>query len=295
MSETVRCMICGAELEWVTGHHLRTQHGISTEDYKRMFPGVSTYSPSLGRKVSKGLLGHECTEDTKQKISEATTGQTRSEEVREQMSRSATGRVASSETRSRMSTSMIELWKDPEYLAKMKKRLGRPSSEETNQKIAHSLQTAISEAYKNDPTYSKRVSKGVTATMLRKWQDPEFVQCWSEGMSKAMSRVSQGPNNSEQQLQSILDSHFPGEWEYVGDGKVWFGGRNPDFINVNSKKQVIEMFGVYWHDTDLFPDRPTEEELTVHYKKYGIDCLIFWEYDIWDEENVVARVKELMR
>ena len=109
-------------------------------------------------------------------------------------------------------------------------------------------------------------------------------------MAEAQGRK---PNGRELQLQSVLDRHFLNEWKFVGDGQFNLGGRNPDFMNVNSKKQVIEVFGYYWHDPVLFPNRPTEEELIAHYKSFGFDCIVFWEYDVYNEEEVVTRVKKM--
>jgi len=119
---------------------------------------------------------------------------------------------------------------------------------------------------------------------IERWKNPEYARSVS---------CHKKPNGSELQLQSILDKRFPGKWKYVGDGQFWVGGRNPDFINTNGKRQVIEMFGVFWHDPDYFPNRPTKDELIAHYKKYSFDCLVFWEFDVWcDENSITERIKD---
>ena len=115
------------------------------------------------------------------------------------------------------------------------------------------------------------------------WKDPEVAR-------RRLVRLS--PNDSELQLQNVLDKHFPKEWKYVGNGQMWVDGRNPDFTNVNGKKQVIELFGIYWHDPILFPKRPTEEELVAHYGRFGFDCIVIWEYDIYDELNITNLVRD---
>jgi len=119
--------------------------------------------------------------------------------------------------------------------------------------------------------------------MRERWQDPEYAH--------SVLRHRQ-PNGCEFQLQSVLDKHFLNEWKYVGDGTFWLAGKNPDFMNIDGKKQVIEVFGYHWHDSTYFPNRMSEEELIAHYKKYGFDCLVFWEYDVYSEEEVVERVHE---
>jgi len=45
----------------------------------------------------------------------------------------------------------------------------------------------------------------------------------------------------------------------------------------------------------LFPDRPTEEELTTHYKTYGFDCLVIWEYDVWNEVLALKELNKIRR
>jgi len=233
--------------------HLWYEHGITFDEYKERFPGAAL------RVVS---------ERTRQQASESLLGRPgtfqgrmHSEATKEQIRESLTGGTYSEVSKQRISKSH-----EGNMCA-----LGHIVSEKSR----------------------RAISEGVSYSMKRTWKDPEYVQHWSEGMSRAMSRVSRGPNDSELQLQSILDKHFPSEWKYVGNGQARFGNRNPDFINVNGRKQVIEMFGLYWHDPDLFPNRPTEGELVAHYKKFGIDCVVIWEYDIFDEDEIVRKVKEL--
>ena len=75
-------------------------------------------------------------------------------------------------------------------------------------------------------------------------------------------------------VEEYLNSKFPGEWKYIGkDREVSIGGKYPDFININGKKEVIEVWGFYWHFGE------NEEALMEHYKKYGFKCLVIWDYE----------------
>jgi len=79
-----------------------------------------------------------------------------------------------------------------------------------------------------------------------------------------------GPNKQEVKLQSILNDLFPGVYEFVGDFKMWVGGKNPDFVSVDGSKKVIEFYGTYWH-----PENSGEEDHRMdHFKKHGLDTLI---------------------
>ena len=95
-----------------------------------------------------------------------------------------------------------------------------------------------------------------------------------------------GPNWSEIFVGMYLEEHFPGKWAYNGSGEqgICIGGRVPDFININGRKEVIEVFGSYWH-----PDSDVEDRM-VHYKKYGFDCRVIWEYECTPED--IGRILE---
>lgn len=83
----------------------------------------------------------------------------------------------------------------------------------------------------------------------------------------------------ERFLESYLNEEHPGEYRYIGTSReVSIGGKYPDFINVNGKKEVLEIFGAYWH----LLDRP--EELVAHYKKYGFSCKVLWDYECLPED-----------
>ena len=96
------------------------------------------------------------------------------------------------------------------------------------------------------------------------------------------------PNKPEQRLIDILN-HNQLPFEYVGDGEVWLGNHNPDFINVNGWKQVIELFGTYWHPVfDV-------AKYIEYYKQYGYMCLPIWEDELLNPDKVIKKVKKFCR
>lgn len=82
------------------------------------------------------------------------------------------------------------------------------------------------------------------------------------------------PNTKETTLNKLLNKNFPKEYKYVGDFQFFLGGKNPDFINVNGQKKLIELYGSYWHKDD------DPKERINHFKKYGFDTLIIWEQEL---------------
>ena len=53
---------------------------------------------------------------------------------------------------------------------------------------------------------------------------------------------------------------------------------------------MIEIYGDYWHRNDN-PDNIIEE-----YKSVGLDCLVFWEHEVYKEtDKVISKVKEFIK
>ena len=110
-------------------------------------------------------------------------------------------------------------------------------------------------------------NKGISPTVEQKGKISKSVRkAAQEGRCKPPL-----PTSLEKWIQEILDRHFPGEWAYIGDGKITIEGYIPDFINVNGKKLIIEAFGVYWHSKEQ------EEQRIAIFSRYGFRTLIIWE------------------
>lgn len=95
------------------------------------------------------------------------------------------------------------------------------------------------------------------------------------------------PNKLEQLIITIIQ-RYKCPFKYVGDGKIWINGKNPDFINYNGEKQLIEIFGDYWHDKD------DEAIRSLHFLQYGFKTLILWEHEInqLSEKEIFTKIKE---
>jgi len=93
------------------------------------------------------------------------------------------------------------------------------------------------------------------------------------------------PNKAELFLDDQIQRCRPNEFEYVGCGQAWIGNKCPDWININGKRQVIELFGEYWHGESRNFKSKGEHELDYisYYKEYEFDCLIIWESELKNE------------
>lgn len=128
--------------------------------------------------------------------------------------------------------------------------------------------------------------KGLWANpkMRRRWikrqrdlwasNSPKFIEL----RRKMIAGLNLRPNKPETVVLNLLSELFPSEWKYVGDGQVIIGGLNPDIINTNGRKLIIEVFGDYWHTQQLKPYRINEGRREV-YAEYGYKTLIVWEHE----------------
>jgi very-short-patch-repair endonuclease len=272
-----------------------------------------TNSPEMRANISKGLLGNKCglgnksrkgqkrsqdeiqkgretrkarypngfhhTEETKCKIAEAHRGGKKSpEEIKRRLDtikgKYPDGLPVSLKTREKISKAGKGRRHTAETKAKISaKHMGKVTSEETKAKLSK--------------YWSKRKDE-VVARGKKAWENPEKVAKMIANMLKARHRR---PNKLEESFQVFLGRNFPNEWRYVGNGSFILGGKCPDFVNVNGRKQIIEIFGDYWHQGE------NEDDRIKVFAEFGYDTLVLWESEIKSasEEELAARVREFCR
>ena len=117
----------------------------------------------------------------------------------------------------------------------------------------------------------------------RLWLDIGFK---SKMLNAMMGGWAIRPNKPETKLFNLLESIQTGDWKYVGDGSFIIAGKNPDFVNVNGKKLIIELFGNYWHRGQNPQDR-----INI-FKPFGFRTLVVWEHELKSEPELVERICE---
>ena len=105
---------------------------------------------------------------------------------------------------------------------------------------------------------------------------PEEKQARLERQSESVLKSNREETQPEFWVEVFLDSYFPGKWVHSGSGlnRKVLGRKFPDFIN-EEDKELIEVFGIYWHSEDEV------EPLIEYYKNLGYKCLIIWDYDCY--------------
>lgn len=190
----------------------------------------------------------------------------------------------SPEYRSKRSELSREMWQNPDYVAAL---------------------SCIHKKLWQDPDFIKIMSEAQSKAAIKRWQNPDYrdyqiesaKKRWQnpEFVRKMFLSLNKRPTNPEKQLEAILIKHLP-EFKYNGDGRlgVTLGGLTPDFVNVNGKKAVIEVFGDYYHSPEVLGDRWQGSELgkIMIYNSLGWRCLVIWASELkqLSEDEVVAKV-----
>ena len=137
---------------------------------------------------------------------------------------------------------------------------------------------------------SQRGKRLSPKTEFKKGQIPwnkGINNCWSDEILKKML-TRRSPNSEEKFLIDFFSKNNL-SYKYVGNGEFIIGGRNPDFINTNGKKQIIEFFGEHWHKLE---DEDIKRKI---YQYYGFDLLIIWGKELRDKEKLLERVSTFER
>ncbi len=128
--------------------------------------------------------------------------------------------------------------------------------------------------------FDERV-KNQSEKMCRKWQEPNFIR-------RQMKSRGVKPNKLEKKFEKLLNILYPREWKYVGDGQLIIGGKCPDFVNVNSQKKLIELYGDYWHRGQ---DPEKRKRL---FRKFGYETLVLWEKELKNINDIKNRLEKFM-
>ncbi len=211
------------------------------------------------------------TEETKRKMSKSRLGKKHTREAKDRISKSLTGHIVAEETKRKISKSLSgknHFFYGKHHTRATKKKFKRFWNDSKNK----TYMAELSKNRWNDPEYQFKMGMILNSPAYRKkrrkiWKDPNY----QEKMRKSCSLK---PNRSEKSLDELLKKLTFGDYKYVGNFSVFFGSKNPDFININGQKKLIELAGDYWHD-ESYPKRRRK-----HFRKYGFDTLVIWESEL---------------
>lgn len=108
------------------------------------------------------------------------------------------------------------------------------------------------------------------------------------------------PTKPEKRVMMIVKKYnLP--FRYVGDGSFKIDAFNPDFINDNGEKQVIEVFGRYWHDPSYYKEinrniqgYSIAKNRKKIFRKSGYKTLILWDDEMKElsDEYIATKIQD---
>ena len=244
-------------------------HTCTNKRLSLMKLNTTTSSPTVDirNKIRLSLLGHKHKPESKIK-----------------MSQSKIGRKLPINTRLHMSSALKKRWENEDFKNKLKRKL-KEVNNTPEAKLRHSRRAI---KVMSNPQMRERISN----KEREYWKNPEYR---NRIVKLTMSAMAQRPNKPETLLNDILQKHFPNTWVYNGfaGGGVIINGLVPDFVNISGKNKVIEVFGDYFHDPTKrnLPYRKTEQGRIEELNNFGYDCLIIWEHELKQIDNVILRIK----
>ncbi len=151
-----------------------------------------------------------------------------------------------------------------------KRTLGYRHTAESRAKIslAHRGIVKSLETKQRMSTAQQKRSSEISQQFKALWNNPDYAK-------RIMKSWGKRPTNLEKVLSYMLRHVCPREFRYNGDGrlKLEFDGIYPDFVNVNGKKKVIEVFAPYHKLLKYGTIAEYEKQRMERFKKIGYEVL----------------------
>ena len=185
-----------------------------------------------------------------------------------------------------------QVW-SPESRAKISKiHKGRVHSEEHKQKVRESL---LGRHYQPEESIRRAVGK-----RRRKWfgkSEEERRRITEYRLSRSLPACRRKPTKPEKRLSELFrELGLP--YAYVGNGKLVINGFNPDFVNTNGQKKLVEVFGCFWHCCEACGKREWKRQETRErdarslesYAEFGYGTLVIWQHELGNVERVKQKL-----
>ena len=257
----VKCEICQKEFKRITQFHLQGTHGVKLCDYKVIFPEAKLESEEWLESNSKSHIGQVAWNK----------GLDKSDPRVMQYAKSLTGREFSQEHCQNISKAKVGFCPIAGWNKGQKMDFNPARAE------------AISKSLKD-----RKITWGDKISRVKKEQlkNKEYVERLISNITRHASSVR--PNLPEQMVMAMLNAFYPNEWQYVGNCGFVLGGLIPDFMNVNGRKLLIEVFGDYWHKGENPQNR------IDYFKQFGFSTLVIWEHELKNPESVEKRIVDFL-
>jgi len=184
-------------------------------------------------------------------------------------------------------------------------RLGKNHSEATIHKIAiampgrkgkengfygktHTLESKAKNRASNISTWSNVKLRDRTSKIHKElWENPEYYE---KAMRAILKANHKRPTSYEQKIIDLI-KEYNLSFRYTGNGQVIIGHKNPDFVNTNGQKVLIETYGAFWHKPSY------EKERAKIFADYGYKTIFLNDHDLccsgW-KEKCLSKLEEML-
>lgn len=182
-----------------------------------------------------------------------------------------------------ISQKTTESWADPNYRAKIQEAWTpekRAKASERSKALAAERDMAgiAKESWaKRSVKKRKEAGKKISIAIKKLWQDSKWAY-------KALRSRHTRPTKPELALFKLLNTNGYG-YVYAGDGSLWIGRKNPDFV-WPERRLIVECYGAYWHSEDEVKPR------IEHFANYGFRTLIIWDYELKNTKQLLTKLQK---
>jgi very-short-patch-repair endonuclease len=135
----------------------------------------------------------------------------------------------------------------------------------------------------NNSMYGKKRPEH-SKNMKKLWDNDKFKR---KRLIQIIKSLQLKPNQAENILYKLLKQLFKNKYKLNVRGKHIVAGKVPDFIDIKNK-QIIELFGDYWHN------RPEVKQRDIirlkEYHKLGYSTLIVWEHELKNIDKLIIKI-----
>lgn len=221
----------------------------------------------------------ECGIDRRPPLPPSQKGMHHSDKAKLKISARHKGRIKSPEERKHLSDALKGKKLSDEHREHIRQgHLGIPCREET---IAKLRGKTHSEGWKTQ--------RSIDTQAL--WENPVYIKHVTQGWA-------QRPTKAETHLEDILNKYFPSQFKYNGNFELGISLNRmiPDFVNVDGKKEIIEIFGDYFHRRNA-PWKRSELGRIMAYNSVGYRCLVIWASELkkLSEGDIATKIKKWRR
>lgn len=206
-------------------------------------------------------------------------GKTHSEKARQKIRGKRKLQIITHSEKTRKKQSISKLGdKNPakrfEVKEKIRKTMERISRMPNNKKEFSEFQKKLWQ----NKEYKEKMKVKLSIALKKKWQDKNFRERIIKATLKSLMKR---PTSFEQKI-IYLTNKYNLPFKYVGNGQILIGYKNPDFIETNGKKLLIEVHNKFHHQNNY------EETRSKRFAKYGYKTLFINEDEVLSKnwENI---------